>query len=178
MCSVSRTEQDQLRLYVQAVDSQLEHRPRGRTAPLGRTARIQDPDPFVLLALRDMRVAVDDRLAAREPAGEPCLATGPRPGNVHEADPDTVHLDHLPLRERLAQGRLVHVPVHRLERAECAQLLEDGGRHDVAEVEDQVGRLAAPEALVGQPPRATREMRVGDDSYSNQVTPSRNAPSR
>jgi hypothetical protein len=96
---------------------------------------------------------------------------------VDHPDPNPADLDHAPLRERLAERGLVHVPVHRLNRAELAQLVEYGDRDDVAEVEDQIGLPAAAQTRIGEPPRAARQVRVRDDRDPGQLS-SRNRPSR
>jgi hypothetical protein len=83
---------------------------------------------------------------------------------VHHSDPRAARLDDDVLREALAQGGLVHVPEDRLDgRPERAKLLEDGGRDDVARVEDEVRLAEAADTLVGDPARAARQVRVGDD---------------
>jgi hypothetical protein len=96
---------------------------------------------------------------------------------VDHADANPVDLDHAPLRERLAERGLVHVPVHRLDRAELAQFVEYGDRNDVAEVEDQIGFPTAAQAVIGEPPRAARQVSVRDDRDPGQLS-SRNRPSR
>jgi hypothetical protein len=55
-----------------------------------------------------------------------------------------------------------------LERPELRQLAVDLGAHEVARVEDQVGRRQLAKALLGQLPRPTRHVRVGDDRDERQ----------
>jgi hypothetical protein len=124
-------------------------------------------------------VSVDDGVAIRKPLNEPGLATESWARNMDEADPGLLDNDHAFLRQQLAQGELVGVAPDRLDRrAERLQLLERGDRRDVAGVKDQVGRPEQVEALVRQPPRAARQVGVGDDCDPRQPTPFRNFPSR
>ena len=115
-----------------------------------------------------MRVAVDDRVAARETGREPLRPPGARSGDVHHPDPRAGHLHEAPLRKQLGKRELVHVPVDRLDRGVAAQLLEHGGLDEVSRVQDQVGLLQLPQALGGQPARPAREMRVGEDGDARQ----------
>src|SRR5215204_768929 len=177
MCSLSRVERDQRRPRVPAGDLELEHRVRRSAPTLGRAAWIQDPYALVPLDLRDVRVAVHDGLAIREPTDESCLPAGARARDVGHADANAVDLDYVPLRERFPQPWLVHVPVDGLDPAEPAQLVEDEGGDDVAEVEDHAGRLAAAQAFLRKAPRAPRQVRVCDDRDERQLS-ARNAPSR
>jgi hypothetical protein len=48
---------------------------------------------------------------------------------------------------------------------------------DVSRVQDHVGELELVEAGLGKPPRATRQVRVGDDGDAGQAT-FKKAPSR
>jgi len=168
---------DERRLRGAADDLELQHRVRRSAPTLGRAARIEDPDALVPLELRDVGVAVRDGLAIREPTDESCFPAGARARDVGHADANAVELDDVPSRERFPQAWLVHVPVDGLDRAELAQLVEDEGGDDVAEVKDQVGRLAAAQAFLRKPPRAPRQVRVCDDRDERQLSP-RNAPSR
>ena len=68
------------------------------------------------LNLRDVRVPVDDRVAVLEARRQARLAPQPGPGIVNHPDPHAAHLDDVLLRKPLFQCRLVHVPVHALER--------------------------------------------------------------
>jgi hypothetical protein len=131
----------------------------------------------VLLDLANVRVPVDDGSATRKPAHEARLAPLARAWDVDHADANAVHLDDVPLRECLAQRRLVHVPVDGFDRPEGAQLVQHGRCDDVAEMEDQVGCFTAANALVRQPACAPGQMRVRDDRNDSQSS-SRNEPSR
>src|SRR5690349_16863199 len=102
---LSSAEGNELRSQFPPVDGQLEHRPLGRAPALGRRARVQDPDLAVELDLRDMRVPVDDGVAAGEAADEPGLPPRERPGNVHDPDAHLARLDDPLLRQLLPQRR-------------------------------------------------------------------------
>jgi hypothetical protein len=75
-----------------------------------------------------------------------------------------LHLDDpLDRKERL-QRRLVRIAgdgLHR--RPQRAKLLEERDGGEVAGVQDQVGGPQSLDARIRQPPRAPREVRVGDD---------------
>src|SRR3954447_2486983 len=77
--------------------------------PLGRRARIEEPDVAMTLGLRLVGVSEDDRVAAREPAEQPLLPPGRRPRDVDHPDPHPFDLDHELLRQPFAEGRLVGV---------------------------------------------------------------------
>ncbi len=136
--------------------------------PLGGAARIQDPDVTVPRDLRLVRVAVDDGVAALEPAGQPLCAPLRLAGVVRHPDARLPHLDDAAAREELLQLVVVHVPVDGLERPERAQLGEDPRLHEVARVEDQVRALEIREALGGDPARSAWKVRVGDDRDERQ----------
>jgi len=88
--------------------------------PLGRRARIEEPDAPGPLDDRQVGMAEDDRIAARKPLREPIRAPGRRAGYVDHADASLSQLDNELLRQQLAQRRLVRIPVHRLYgRPEC-----------------------------------------------------------
>ena len=57
---------------------------------------------------------------------------------------------------------IVLVAVHRLDRRQRAQLVEHARGREVARVEDQPGAAEQREALVRQPARAARHVRVGE----------------
>jgi hypothetical protein len=110
-----------------------------------------------------MRMPVDHGMARRKPRHEPRLSPLARAAVVNNPDPGASSLDDPLGRQERAQRRLVHVPVHGLDRAEAPKILEHADRNEVAAVHDQVRRLEPPNALVGQPAGATRHVRVGDD---------------
>ena len=58
------------------------------------------------LDLRQVRVAVDDRRAALEAGGEPCLPPGPRTGVVDHPDPHVSDIDDALLRQRCLERGL------------------------------------------------------------------------
>jgi hypothetical protein len=149
---------------------ELEHRVYGSRASLRRAAGIQDPDTFVPLDLRHVRMPVDDRVAARKARGEPRLPPHARPRYVHHSDPRAAGLDDQLARKRLAEGGLVHVPEHCVHLTEPAKLVQHRGGHDVTRVQDQIRALEAAQALVRNLSRAPRQMRVGDDRDPGQRT--------
>jgi hypothetical protein len=145
-------------------DLHQQHRVVRSRAPLRRTARVQDPDGLEAVALWHMRVAVDDRVAAGEAGGEPLVAAGRAPGDVHHPDPGPGGLDDALAWKQLAQRRLVHVPDHGLDgRADPLQLLEEGEGGQVAAVEDEIGRAQPLDAGVGKAPRPARQVGIGED---------------
>lgn len=142
----------------------------GRRPPsLGGTARVQDPDITVSCDLRLVRVAVDDGVAALEPAGQPPDAPTRFAGVVRDPDPRFPHLDHTAPWEEQLQLVVVHVPVDGLERAERTELDENTGLHEVARVENQVRALEIGKALRRDPTRPARQMRVRDDRDERQA---------
>ena len=131
------------RLEPPAVHLEERHRTVGRTPALGRAPGVDDPDLPVPLELRQVRVAVDDRVAAREPGDEPFLPSGARTRDVHEPDPYTFNVDDPPFGKGRLQRGLVHVAANGLDRRQRRQLFEHARGDDVARVQDQVG-LAEP----------------------------------
>jgi hypothetical protein len=141
----------------------------GRTPTLRRRAGIEDPEMLEALHLRNVRMAVDHGITVLEACGEACLPSKARPGVVNHSDADVLDLDDLLLRQRLLQRRLVHVPVHALERRpDRTQLLEDARCDEVAAVQQKLGACDEPHALVRQRPRAPRQVRIGDDGDADQ----------
>ena len=159
-------------------DVEQEQRPCRRPASLGRAARVENPRALEALHLRQVRVAVDDGVAAGETREEARLAPGAGAGDVHEPDPDLLDRDDALFRKRASEQRLVGVAPDRLDRAERPQLLERRRRLDVPGVQDQVRGRQQLDALLGQPPSPTGQMRVGDDADARQPRPFRNRPSR
>lgn len=116
------------------------------------------------LHLRNVRMAVDDRGAVREPGGQASLAANPRPRNVDHPDPSPAYRHDVLMRQGLLQGRLVHVPVDAFDRrTERGELVEEPGRDEVAAVQDEIGAAQPSQALLREDARSSREMRVGDD---------------
>ena len=137
--------------------------------PFGWAPRIQDPDVTVARDLRLVRMAVDDGVAAFEPAGQPLCAALRLAGAVRHPDTRLPHLDDAAARKKLLQLVIVHVPVDGFERPERAQLGEDARLHEVARVEDQLRTLEIREALGRDPARSAWKVRVGDDRDERQV---------
>jgi hypothetical protein len=140
-----------------------EHRPRRSPPPLGRAARVEDPDAVQTLDLRQMRVPVDNRPAPEKPRAEPLPPPGRRPRIVHHPDPSAARFDNPFRPQDTAQRRLVDVPVDTLDPAERPQLPERRQRDEVARVQDQTGLPEEPDALLGKAPRTAWKMGVGDD---------------
>jgi hypothetical protein len=137
--------------------------------PLGRAARIEDPEPAVPRHLWLMRVAVDDGVAALEPAGQPLCAPARVTGVMGHPDSRLPHVDDAAAREELFQLAVVHVPVDGFERTEVAELGENLRLHEVARVQDQVRTLEIRKAFGGDPPRSARKVRVRDDRDERQA---------
>jgi hypothetical protein len=144
-------------------DEQADHRVCGRPPALGGAAGIKDPEPAVPGDLGQMRMAEDDPVAPGEARDQPGFPPGSRPRIVHDAEPGLPQLDHRLRRKERPQFRLVDVPVHGVDRRELAQLIEHAQRDEVAGVDDQVGRRELAQAGIRQPPRAARQVRVGED---------------
>ncbi len=123
--------------------------------------RIQTP--LVPLDLRQVRMAVEHGVAAREAPNEALLPARTRAGNVDDPDPRPAGVHDELLRQQLPERGLVRIPVDGVDgRAEQAQLLEHGQRGEVAGVEDHVGRPQPVETCLGEPSGSPRQMRVGD----------------
>ncbi len=126
-----------------------------------------------------MRVAVDDRVAARERRRQTLSPPNRRPGDMDDPEPSALDLHDPSLGQELSQRGLVHVPDDALDRRELPELLEHRDRGEVARVQDQVRLLEPAQALRGQPPRPSRQVRVGNDCDQRQLlAPSRKRPSR
>jgi hypothetical protein len=108
-------------------------------------------------------MAVRDDVAVGEGGAEPLVSPVARAGVVDEPDAKALGFDHAPGGQRLAKGRLVHVPVHGLDRPDLAQVLEHRGGREVADVEDEIGGAEKAQAVVGKPPDAARQVCVADE---------------
>jgi hypothetical protein len=126
-----------------------------------------------------MRVAVDDRVAAWEHGDQTVSPPHTRPGDMDDPEPRALDLHDPSLGQKLAQRGLVHVPDDALDRSELSEILEHRNRREVTRVQDQ-GRLLEPaQAIRGQPPRSSRQVRVCNDGDQGQlIAPSRKRPSR
>src|SRR4051794_34355862 len=114
--------------WLQLLPRDLENDQRSRRSPppLGRAPRVEDPDAAEALDLRQVRMAVHDRVAAGEPSDEASLPPPAAARLMHEADPGLRDYDHGLLRQQLNQRRLVVVATHRFDGAVRPQLLEHG----------------------------------------------------
>ena len=121
------------------------------------------------LDLRDVGVAVDNRLAVGEPRCQPGFAPELRPGVVNHPDLDVRDLDDPLPGQHPFQRLLVHVPADAFDgRPERAQLSEEVRSDEVAAVEDEIRGGDQPDAFIGQRPCPPRQMRVGDDRDARQ----------
>jgi hypothetical protein len=158
------THLQQLRRYrAFRADDQADHGVCRRTPAIGRTAGIEDPDTAVAPQLWQVRVAVDDGRTASKPGDQTRLAPCASSRVVYDAESRVPHLDDPFSRQERSERGLVHVPVHRDDRSERAQVFEHALGHEIARVDDQVGRGELTYAIVGKPPRASGQMRVGED---------------
>jgi hypothetical protein len=121
-------------------------------------------------------VPIGDRVAVQERFEQTLVASGSAARVMHEPDAQASRVHDEPAGKRGPQLGLVHVPVHRGDRGERAQLLEDGRSRQIADVEDEVGALEQADALTRETTRASREMRVADEG--DQRNSGRKAPSR
>lgn len=115
------------------------------------------------LGVGQVRMPVHDDVAPLEPRDEPLCPPGSSAGVVDDADPRARGLDNPRLGKQRSQRGVVDVAVHGLHRRERPQLLEHAQRHEVARVDDQIGRLELAQARVREPPRPARQMRVGEN---------------
>jgi hypothetical protein len=126
-----------------------------------------------------MRVAVDDRIAARERGDQTLSPPHSRPGNMDDPEPRALDLHDPSLGQGFSQRGLVHVPDDALDRSESPELLEHRNRREVTRVQDQVRLLEPAQAIRGQPPRSSRQVRIRNDGNQGQlIAPSRKRPSR
>jgi hypothetical protein len=173
------THSDELRLEPAGVYVDQEHRAGRRAPPLSGAAGIEDPDAAHALDLRDVGVSVDDGVGARKTSRQACLASGSRAGRVQHPDPHMLDLDDAALGQKAAQLRLVGIAVDcDKRRAKRLQLLERRDARDIAGVEDEIRGAQKLEAAIGQPARAARQVRVGNNGDAAQPTPFKNRPSR
>src|SRR4051812_26160302 len=130
---------------------------------LGRRARVEDPGLLVALDLRQVRVAVEHRLAAGKAPEEALLPPRRRPGDVHDPEPRATDLDDELLRQQLPQGRLVRIAVDGVHRgADRPQLVQHGSGGEVAAVDDRVCTAKLLQTCLGEPAGSPRKMCVGD----------------
>ena len=87
-------------------------------------------------------------------------------------DPDAKlpHFDHATPRQQLLKCPFVDIAVHGGDGRELRQLLEHGNSDEIAGMHDQVRRGELAQACIRQPPPTARQVRVGDDRYSNSET--------
>ncbi len=123
--------------------------------------------------LRDVRVPVDDGVAARESSRETCFPPRSRAAVVGHPDPEPprvtrghagVDLGLETRGKRSPQRRLVGVAVHREHRRpDRPQIVEEAGGREIAGVQDQIGPPQLPEERLGEPSGPPRKVRVRDD---------------
>jgi hypothetical protein len=110
---------------------------------------------------------VHDRGAARKRIAKPLLAPYAGARVVHDADSRAFDLHDPSLGQRGLQGRLIHVPRHRLDPPERRELLERARRDDVG-VQHEVGLLQQTHARGRQSARTARQVCVRDDGDERQ----------
>ena len=109
-------------------------------------------------------MAEDDGVRIREGAAHPGQASARRAGVVDHADANAAGGDDGSLGQDIPQVEAVHVAVNRGDRRpERVDLVEHVAGHEVACMDDEVGRRHPLPALVGQAPCAPRQVRVGED---------------
>lgn len=86
-----------------------------------------------------------------------------RPGIVDQPDPQSLGFDDGTLGKLGAKGGHVHVPAHRRHGGERPQILQDESTGEIAYVQDEIGALEQPEALVREAARASRQVRITDE---------------
>ena len=122
-----------------------------------------------VLHLRYVGMAVDDCLAVLEAGRESRLPPRARTGVMDQPDPDVAGRDDALLRQGRLELRLVHVPVHALDRrTDPFQLLEKLCRDEVARVQDELGAGEPADAFGRQRPSAAWQVRVRDDGDTAQ----------
>jgi len=124
---------------------------RGGSPPLGRRAGVEDPDPFVAIDLRHVRMAVQDGVAAREAVGQSPFPAHPRAGHVRHPDARACGLDHEPARQEVSyRRRLLHGKIDILRAELVARLQKSGGKSVLDQVD--VDSLTAILASKAPPP--------------------------
>ena len=169
---MSCADSDQLRLPVPDHD----HRVPGSPTPFRRTAWVEDPDPLDARDLRHVAVAVGDDIAAGEELPQALVPAGTGAAVVDEPHPKPFELGRRSHGKRRAERVIVHVPMHGDHGAEALQVGKDGGRREIAGVDDDVRRFEDPQAVRRERSRAAREMRVS--KKRDQKRSGRNSPFR
>jgi hypothetical protein len=120
------------------------------------------------MKLRNVGVSIDDRRAGGKRSAQPLLAADTRAGVVEHPDSDRLQLDDPTFGQNGAERVVVHVPDHRLDRPERAQVVEHACGDDIPRMQDDVGLLEQAQTLRRQPARTPRQMRVRDDRDQRQ----------
>jgi len=107
-------------------------------------------------------VAIGDHRTAREELAQPLVPPHLRATVVHEPDPEALDLSRRAHGQRASQRPVVHVPLHRGDRPEAAELGEHRRRGEIARMNDSVRTFEEPDALLRERPRAPRKMRVSE----------------
>lgn len=153
-----------------------DHRVLRRPASLRGAPGVEDPRLPHARQLGNVRMSVGDRVAVGKGFDETRVPPGGTAGVVQEPDPQALGFDHEPSGQRLTQRGLVHVAVHRSDRSELLELLENRpGRH-VSGMEDELGPLEQAHAFLRKPAGAARQMRVSDER--DQKRSGKNSPFR
>jgi hypothetical protein len=93
---------------------------------------------------------------------------------MDDPEPRALDLHDPSLGQELTQRGLIHVPDDALDRSELSKLFEHRDRREVTGVHDEVRLVEPAQALRGQPPRPSRQVRVRNDGDQGQLL----APSR
>jgi phosphoserine phosphatase RsbU/P len=141
-------------------------------APVGRRAGIEDPQGLVGCVERYVRVTEHHELRLGEPGPHPGQPPGGRAAVVNHRDPQALRCQ----RDRLGRAPggdvgTVVVADDRGHRRVLRQLVEHGGRADVACVQDQLraAELGRDRGRAGFP--APGSVRVRQDDYPHDVSP-------
>ncbi len=116
---------------------------KGRPAAIGGTSGVEEKDPLPAEAEGMVTVSKDhpvDSLAVKFPE-HPVFQPVGSPPSVRHADTKSADLDDTP--ERDADGRRVHVPLHRVDLAR-AEGVENVGVDHIAGMEDDLTVVEVP----------------------------------
>jgi hypothetical protein len=98
---------------------------------------------------------------------------------MDDPEPSALDLDDSALGQELAQRGLIHVPDDAVDRSKLSELVQHRDRREVTRVQDEVRLLEPAQAIRGQPPRPSWQVRVRNDGDQGQLlAPSRKRPSR
>jgi hypothetical protein len=108
-------------------------------------------------------VAEHDSLGVAKPGAHPLETTARRTGIVNQPDPQPLDHDHQARRQRRPNLVVVNVAVHPHDLSVLPQFAQHAQPHEVARVQDQLGRTQPPRAFIGKPPPSPGQVRIRDD---------------